>query len=1243
MSFWKWTTWAPALLSGLLSAAPSQPALKDAFLGTFRIGAALNDSQFTGKDASGAALAAAQFNTITPENVLKWEHVHPKPGVYDFALPDRYVAFGEKHHMFIVGHTLVWHNQTPAWVFQDDHGNPVDRDTLLARMRDHIHTVVGRYKGRISGWDVVNEALDEDGSLRQSPWLKIIGEDYIAKAFEFAHEADPQAELYYNDYSLENAAKRQGAIALIRKLQSQGVPVTAIGLQGHLHMDSPSVAEEEATITAFAKLGIKVNITELDIDVLPPATKEKGADITLNVELQAKLNPYSQGLPDAVQQALAKRYADLFGVFLKHAGEITRVTFWGVTDRDSWLNDWPVRGRTSYPLLFDRDGKPKSAFTAVIQLAQASAPPFRNPSAPAGKRIDDLLSRMTVPEKISQLMNDSPAIDRLGIPAYNWWNESLHGVARSGRATVFPQAIGLAATWDTGLMFRVATAISDEARAKYQEFLRRGKHNIYQGLTFWTPNINLFRDPRWGRGQETYGEDPFLTSRLAVAFVKGMQGDDPKYLKTVSTAKHYAVHSGPEPLRHVFDAVPSEHDLWDTYLPHFEAAVREGGADSVMCSYNSVDGLPACASPRLLDDILRKQWGFRGYVVSDCAAVGDIYKNHKFVPTPEEGVARALKSGTDLACGTEYQYLQPAFDKGLITEADIDRSLRRLLEARFQLGMFDPPEMVKWAQIPYSENDSPAHRELAVEVARKSIVLLKNDRQTLPLSKKLKTLAVIGPDANDVPVLLANYNGVPTAPVTPLEGIRQKLGSATKVLYARGSELANGLPNFEIIPSSALFTSNAPGRQNGLRGEYFNTANYDGQPHKMAVFTYPVSDQTVGTVPPNPQPVFTRVDREVNFNWWDGAPRPDMDDDDFGVRWTGYLVPPISGTYQIGANAANTFALYLDDKLIVQSRSIHGGDYRYEPVELEAGMPYQIRIDYHEFVNDASIQLVWAPPRKDLLPEALAIARQADAIVLALGLSSKLEGEEMKVHIDGFEGGDRVAIGLPAGQEQLLEKITALGKPVVLVLLNGSALAVNWARDHVPAIVEAWYPGQAGGTALADVLFGDYNPAGRLPVTFYQSVDQLPSFTDYSMKGRTYRYFTGEPLYPFGYGLSYTTFAYRNLSVPKQANVGDDLKVSVEVENTGARAGEEVVELYVKLPGQGAPIRSLEGFERVPLGPKERKTVQFTLQPRHMSRVDEQGRRWVEPGTVEISVGSGQTGGVNAKPQIVGTAKEIAQ
>jgi beta-glucosidase len=896
-------------------------------------------------------------------------------------------------------------------------------------------------------------------------------------------------------------------------------------------------------------------------------------------------------------------------------------------------------------------------FAAAILLSLSSAqqkPIYSDPSAPIERRVDDLVSRMTLEEKVSQLMNDSPAIERLGVPAYNWWNECLHGVARAGRATVFPQTIGLAATWDADLIHRVATAISDEARAKYHEFVRRGKRNIYQGLTFWTPNINLFRDPRWGRGMETYGEDPYLTGSLAVEFIRGLQGDDPKYLKTIATAKHYAVHSGPESLRHTFDAVVDDRDLRDTYLPQFEMAVKDGGAFSVMCAYNRVDGLPACANPRLLNDILRKQWGFRGYVVSDCGAIGDIYLNHKTSPNAQEGVASAVKAGTDLNCGVEYGSLLPAVRAGLLSESEIDQALGRLLMARFRLGLFDPPAMVKYAQIRYSANDSPAHRQLALEAARKSIVLLKNDGRALPLSKSLKTIAVIGPDADDPEVLLGNYNGEPTAPVTPLAGIRRKAGRAMKVLYSRGSGLAANLPLFEAVPTAALFTSNGPDKRNGLNAEYFASSNYDGKQHRPRELTYPSSGKLVGQVPADAKPLFTRIDPQVDFNWWDGAPRPDMNDDDFGVRWTGYLAPPVSGRYQLGAFGLNAYELYLDGKPIAQLSNIHEANHRYSAVDLEAGKLYQVRLDFHEFVNDARIRLQWSRPETDGTEEALAAARQADVTVLVLGLSPRLEGEEMSIRVEGFQGGDRVQLGIPRAQEDLMQKVVALRKPVVLVLLNGSAVSVNWAREHVPAIVEAWYPGQAGGDALADVLFGDYNPAGRLPVTFYQSAGQLPPFTDYNMKGRTYRFFTGEPLFPFGFGLSYTTFAYQNLKLPGAVRPGEDVKLTVEVENKGEIAGDEVVQIYVKRvdSATGAPIRSLAAFQRVAMRPREKKTVQIGLSARQLSVVTADGRRMAEPGAFEISAGGKQpgftglldpvtTGVVTGRLRIEGAAKEL--
>ena len=836
-------------------------------------------------------------------------------------------------------------------------------------------------------------------------------------------------------------------------------------------------------------------------------------------------------------------------------------------------------------------------FVFAAALGFSQQPLYKDPTAPMEKRIDDLASRMTLDEKISQMMNDAPAIERLGVPAYNWWNECLHGVARAGRATVFPEAIGLAATWDRDLLFRVATAISDEARAKHQEALRRNEHSIYEGLTFWTPNINLFRDPRWGRGVETYGEDPFLTARMAVQFIKGLQGDDPKYLKTIATAKHYAVHSGPESTRHTFDAVVSEQDLNESYLPHFEAAIKEGGAYSVMCAYNSVDGRPACANPRLESDILRKQWGFQGYIVSDCGAIDDIYRRHKFVPTAPEGVAEAVKAGTDLTCGTEYAALAPAVRQGLITEAEIDTSLKRLLRARFKLGMFDPPEMVKYAQIPYSVNDSPEHRQLALETARKSMVLLKNENNALPLKKSIRTLAVIGPNADDIDVLLGNYNGIPTAPVTPLEGLRRKLG-ASKVIYARGSELAANVPHFEPIPTSALFTTSGPNSPHGLNGEYFASCNWDGKKHNPK-----------GEADAVRAPLYTRVDPNVDFEWWEGAPHPNLNPDDFGARWTGYISAPVTGAYRIGAIGMNAFELSVGGKQIATYWGIHEGNYVHAEVELKAGERVPIRLDYHEFSNDASIRLLWSGPQQASQADAIAAVNKSDAVVLVLGLSPRLEGEEMKVPVEGFSGGDRVSLGIPKAQEDLMRAVVATGKPVVLVLLNGSAVAINWAKDNIPAIVEAWYPGQAGGDAIADVLFGDYNPSGRLPVTFYKSADQLPAFDDYSMKGRTYRFFTGEPLFRFGDGLSYTKFAYSKLTVK-------GVDVSVEVQNTGKVAGEEVVQLYLSRTG-GTAIRSLAGFERIALKAGERKTVKFAVQAK-------------EPGDYTVAVGGGQLGAVKA-------------
>jgi beta-glucosidase len=843
---------------------------------------------------------------------------------------------------------------------------------------------------------------------------------------------------------------------------------------------------------------------------------------------------------------------------------------------------------------------------AAGRPAQTGTPVYQDPARPVPERVADLVSRMTLEEKVSQLMNDAAAIPRLDVPAYNWWNEALHGVARAGLATSFPQAIGLAATWDDSLIGEMAGIISDEARAKHHAFAAAGKRGLYQGLTFWSPNINIFRDPRWGRGMETYGEDPYLAGRLAVAFVKGMQGDDPKYLKTIATPKHYAVHSGPESERHVFDAVVDERDLQDTYLPQFEMAVREGGALSVMCAYNRFAGQACCASPRLLTDILRKEWGFAGYVVSDCGAIDDIYKTHKIAATAADASAMAIKAGCDLECGGSFKSLVEAVRTGKLAERDIDEAVGRLFTARFRLGLFDPPEMVKWARIPYSVVDNQAHRAAALRVARESIVLLKNDSHTLPLAASAKTIAVIGPNANDADVLLGNYNGIPSAPVTVLEGIRQGAPAGTTVLHAQGAPWAEELQALEVVPASALVATENGQQVPGLRGEYFGSAK-----------------GLSGT------PVFTRLDPRVDFAWRGHAPDPRIPrDDDFAIRWTGELVAPVSGTYTIAANGMTTYRVSFDGKPLLKYSSRHEPATTAERIDLVAGRHYPISIELEHTSNEASIRLLWQVPGRDLQAEALDAARKADVVVMALGLSPRLEGEEMKVPVPGFKGGDRTSLDLPAAQQRLLEAVVGLGKPTVLVLLNGSALGVTWADEHVPAIVEAWYPGQAAGTAIADVLFGKYNPGGRLPITFYRSIEQLPPFGDYRMAGRTYRYFRGEALYPFGHGLSYSTFEYRNLDVPKTVRQGEAVQVAVDVHNAGARAGDEVVQLYVSALGRSTetPIRALKAFRRVSLAPGETRRITLEIAANALTTIGADGRRVADPGPFEIAVGGKQPG-----------------
>ena len=839
-------------------------------------------------------------------------------------------------------------------------------------------------------------------------------------------------------------------------------------------------------------------------------------------------------------------------------------------------------------------------FLAVNTFAQDNYE-FKNPNLPTDQRVNDLVSRMSIDEKISQLMDSSPAIERLGVSEYNWWNESLHGVARAGYATVFPQSISIASSWDRQLIFDVANAISDEARAKHHEYLRRGQHGMYQGLTFWSPNVNIFRDPRWGRGHETYGEDPYLTGQLGLKYVTGLQGTNDKYFKVIATAKHYAVHSGPEPSRHEFNAETSDIDLYETYLPAFRTLVKEGHVYSVMGAYNRFRGESASASPFLFN-ILRNDWGFKGYIVSDCGAVTDIWKYHKITSDAATASALAVKQGLDLECGSCYKSLKEALDRKLLTEADIDITLKRLFTARFKLGMFDPEEIVPYAQIPYSVNNNSAHDWLARVASQKSIVLLKNQNNTLPLSKNSKTIAVIGPNANDVQSLWGNYSGVPSNPVTVLKGIQNKLEPQAKVLYAKGTDLAKGVPEMKVIPS--VYLQNENGTQ-GLTAEYFDNKEWEGKP------------------------IFTRIDDNIDFHWDINSPDTRMKMGNYSVRWTGYIVAPKTGIYNISEWSKPYMTVEIEGGKNTGGKNNHHPRIRSQKIQLEAGKKYKIEVKYQNFYGDAIAQLLWSEPEENILQEAIQTANQADAVVLVLGLNERLEGEEMKVEAEGFEGGDRTSLNLPANQEELMKAMIATGKPVILVLINGSALSINWANDNVPAILTAGYPGQQGGNAIADVLFGDYNPAGRLPVTYYKSVDQLPPFENYDMKGRTYRYFDKKPLYPFGFGLSYTKFKYSNLKFPASLSSEKDFEVSVDVTNIGERDGDEVVELYLKdeKASTPRPILQLEGFERISLKKGESKTVRFTITPRQLSLIDKKGHRIVEPGWFTISVGGKQPDG----------------
>lgn len=852
----------------------------------------------------------------------------------------------------------------------------------------------------------------------------------------------------------------------------------------------------------------------------------------------------------------------------------------------------------------------------AIALAglQAQDPAWLNTDLSFEERVDDLVGRMTLGEKAAQLLYTAPAIPRLGIPEYNWWNEALHGVARAGYATVFPQSITIANSWDEGLMLDVANAISDEARAKYHEFLRRGEPGIYHGLTFWSPNINIFRDPRWGRGHETYGEDPYLTGRMGLRFVQGMQGSDPTYLKTVATAKHYAVHSGPEPLRHEFNAEISERDLRETYLPAFRTLVMEGGVYSVMGAYNQFRGHPACASEELYG-ILRDEWGFDGYIVSDCWAVSDFYRFQGYADDAAGAAALALKAGTDLECGVDYRHLLESHRRGLITEADINRAVKRVMMARFRLGMFDPDSLVEYAQIPFQANCSDYNRSLARRAACESIVLLKNEAGLLPLKRGIRSIAVVGPNADNWEALIGNYNGIPKDPVTVLDGIRAKAGDCTEILYAEGCDLAPGINNLVVIPSCFLST---PDGKQGAKGEYYANREMKGDP------------------------LFTRTDDKIDFYWENNSPHQSMPVNDFGIRWTTDLVPPVTGRYALGAWGSSDYLVIVEEDTLIRYRGEHHAFHKEVAIDLTAGVRKRIEIVYRNWGGDADMKLLWALPRENLVETAVETAARADVIVLVLGLSQRLEGEEMGIEIEGFSGGDRTSLNLPANQEELLKAMIKTGKPVVVILMNGGPIAPLQAEEKAAAVLLAGYPGVEGGSAVADVIFGDYNPAGRLPLTYYRSVDQLPPFEEYDMTNRTYRYFTGEPLYPFGYGLSYTTFSYSGPELPEKSVAGSDVTVRVTVTNTGNMAGDEVVQLYLtdEKASTPRPVRQLAGFRRIRLEPGESRMVEFVIGAEQFSLINNREERVVEPGWFTVAVGGKQPGfSGSSDPQFTGVVK----
>jgi beta-glucosidase len=844
-------------------------------------------------------------------------------------------------------------------------------------------------------------------------------------------------------------------------------------------------------------------------------------------------------------------------------------------------------------------------------IAQDSAnSPYLNPQLSPEQRATDLVHRMTLAEKATQMQNNSAEIQRLKVPAYQWWSEALHGVINEG-VTEYPEPVGLAATFDAPGIHTMAAQIGIEGRIKHVQNLREGHTGIMGGLDFWSPNLNIFRDPRWGRGQETYGEDPFLTGRMGIAYVTGLQGNDPKYYLGIATPKHYAVHSGPEPTRHFADVDVSKHDQVDTYEPAFRAAVVDGKAGSVMCAYNAINGEPACANQFLLQDQLRGKWGFQGYVVSDCDAVRDVAANHRYRPTQAQGAAISVIRGMDNECVTftsrfgepvEKAYVD-AVQQGYLPEGTLDTALIRLFTARIKLGMFDPPDMVPYTKIDEKELDSAEHRAHARKLANESMVLLKNDG-LLPLKPEIKKIAVIGPLADQTRPLIGNYAGQPTHIVSIMDGLKAEFPNAT-ITFVPGTQFlrTDGTP----VPDAVLTTADG---KPGLTADY-NEGMRRGPPAPGA----------------NTKPIISRTESNVKLTE-SNVPVEVAAKKTFGVQWSGFLTPTETGDFLVGIRCEGFGRLTVDGKQIAMA---FGGGTRglsasVGRVHFEKGRKVALEVSYGIRNSKPHAELIWAKFNGAPSPEAVAAAKSADVVVAVVGITSQLEGEEMPVTEPGFLGGDRTSIDLPQPEEDLVEAVASTSKPLAVVLMNGSALAVNWINEHANAVLEAWYPGEEGGAAVAETLSGKNNPAGRLPVTFYTGVDQLPNFEDYGMANRTYRYFTGKPLYPFGFGLSYTKFSYSNLAVSSAAvPAGQPVGADVTVTNTGKLAGDEVVQLYLKFPDiKGAPRVALRGFERIHLEAGASQKVHFDLNPRDLGIVTEEGNPMIAQGDYTISIGGGQ-------------------